>query len=116
MSAGKFIDSFYELDNNAIARVRLQPETTGTGNPAPPGPATLPISARVSNTNREIGIKPRRITLRWTGAAPDGFDPNSNVSVPILRPATYNAINLGDTFNYQGAAARVVGKSPERVR
>lgn len=116
MSAGKFIFSFYGLDNGDVANIRLQPETLGTGNPAAAGPATLPVSAKVSNSNRSIGIKPRAITLAWTGAAPDGYDPNSNIRVPIMQKTVYDGINIGSTFTYAGASARVVGKSPERVR
>lgn len=116
MSAGKFVYAFYQLDNESVARIRVQPETITSGNPSATGPANLPVTVRVSNGNRAFGIKPRSITLKWTGAAPDGYDPNGILRVPILQRGTYNAINLGAAFTYAGASAQVVGKNPERVR
>jgi hypothetical protein len=55
--------------------------------------------------------------MRFTGAVPDGYAPNSVVSIPILTPAVYNAIIPGaSTVSYLGTDAIVIGKSSESVR
>lgn len=121
MSAGNFTRSFYTTDAGAVASIRIQPETLtlsldGGTNLSPGGPATLPISARVSGSNRGIGLKARTVRFRFTGAVPEGYATNGILTLPVLSQTFYNAINAGDTGTYLGSAVEVVGKSPERVR
>lgn len=124
MSAGRFIDSFYELDagnGGGQCRIKVQPETElltdGTVvNDSPGGPATIPVSAKVSGSNGEYGIKPRKITIRWDdGQIPDGYD-GLTVTVPVLTVAAFAAYTLGSTVTYLGGTGDVVGRTPERVR
>lgn len=115
MSAGRFERSFYELDNGEIARARVQPETIAGFNPAPAGPATVPGSARMQSSRRRQGINARYITAVWDGAPPSGYDDRTPLKIPIMTPATYNGIELGDTLTYLGATIEVIGKTGEKV-
>ncbi len=122
MSAGSFLDAFYELNNGDIAAIRVQPETAalvldGVTNAIPAGPATLPVSAKVSKTNREIGIGPRTVTIEFTGAVPDGYAPNSKITLPWFEAASWNALPpRGATGTYLTVGVRLTGKSPESIR
>jgi hypothetical protein len=123
MSAGAFSLSKYELDNDDIAPIRVQPETIaaiftpGGANAAPAGVADLPLFAKSRGTRRSYGINARSVRIRFTGAVPDGYAPNSIVSIPILTPAVYNAIVAGaSTVTYLGSQGIVIGKSSEVVR
>ncbi len=141
MSAGSFVDGFYELNNGDIAAIRVQPETAAlvldtVTNAIPTGPATLPVSAKVSKTNREIGIGPRTVTIEFTaadgvldvlvqiiargeptGAVPDGYAPNSKITLPWFQAASWNALPpRGATGTYLAVGVRMTGKSPESIR
>lgn len=120
MSAGQFASSKYQADSGNIYSIRVQPETLlatigGTANAAPAGAVDQEVSAKVSKGNRGIGMKPRAVTFRWTGAAPDDYNPQGLVTIPILTQALYNAIVKDAAVSYLGATGAVVSKSPERV-
>jgi hypothetical protein len=123
MSAGAFTLSRYELDGGDIAPIRVQPETIaavfapGGANAAPAGAADLPLFATARGSRRSYGINSRTVRIRFTGAVPDGYAPNSVVSIPVLTPAVYNAIVAGaSTVTYLGSDGIVIGKSSETVR
>lgn len=121
MSAGAFSRTRYLADNGDTHPIRVQPETVaagygGTTNAAPTSAIDNPISARVSNGNRMFGLKPRTVTMVFEGTAPTGYKAGSYVRIPILQPTLWNTIATGDTINYLGNSATVVGKSPERIR
>lgn len=121
MSAGGFDRGRYTADNGDIHPIRIQPETAaltlgGTANAIPSGATTSGISAKVSGGRRQLGLTARTVTLTWTGAVPDGYEPDGLIRVPILQPALYTAIARGTTGTYLGSAVEVVGKSPESVR
>lgn len=121
MSEGVFSRTIYEADSGDFHPIRVQPETLtltfgSTANAAGAGPIDNPISAKVSNGNRSFGVKPRSVTLVFETTAPTGYKVNSPFRLPILTPALYSTIALYDTATYQGQTAKVVGKSPERVR
>jgi hypothetical protein len=118
MSAGSFTRSRYEADSGEIHPVRVQPETIlasigGSANAAPTGTVTNGISARVSGSSRRFGLRCRSVTLRWTGAVPEGYEDDGFVRIPILTPAVYNAISRGSTGTYLTLPVEVVGKTPE---
>lgn len=120
MSAGPFVSSKYECDNDDIRPIRVQPETVaatiGGANTAPAGAVDAIGSARVGGGNRQFGVKARSVTIRFTAAAPDGYKADQLYRVPILTKARYDAISIGTTGTYLGVACVVVGKNPERVR
>jgi len=116
MSAGQFSRSFYETDGGTILSIRVQPETIIVGtNPAATGPATGEGSASATGGRRRLGINARRIRAQWTGEAPDGYDPDGTLTIPILTPTAYTTLQKGDTFTYLGEEVEVLGKTPEYV-
>jgi len=122
MSAGQFLRGFYTTDSGEVAGIRTQPETAalaltpGGTNVIPAGPATLPTRARVSGGRRRYGIKARTVTIVFTGAVPDGYKPDSPITLPVFTPTVYNAIVPDATGTYLGSSVRVVGKSPETIK
>lgn len=120
MSAGNFVDSIYETNAGNFCSIRVQPETLtleldGSTNDAGAGPVDQEASAIANGSRRGIGVNARRVRLRWTAAAPDGYDAAGTVTVPILAPALFNALNRQSTGTYLGAAVEVVGRTPEYV-
>lgn len=123
MSAGVFEDTFYELDaanGGYITKARVQPETLsatdGTNaNAAPAGPATLGITAKVSKTNREFGIKMRAVRLNFESGTPTGGVVSDQVIIPVMDPATFAAWALGASITYLTATWTVGKKFPEEL-
>lgn len=121
MSAGSFTRSKYESNNGDIHPIRVQPETLtaqfgSTANSAPAGAINNPISARVSNGNRQFGLKPRTATITFGASPPTGYKAEAYIRIPILQESLWNTLSNGTTLTYLGSAATVVGTSPERVR
>lgn len=125
MSAGEFTRSRYQAtyDTANIHPIRVQPETislstTGQNsrtNAAPTGSINVPISAKVSKGNREIGLRPRYLVLEAVSDTPSGYEIGSITRVPILTEATFNAINEGDSVSYNSGTWEVVSKIVEDV-
>lgn len=118
MSAGAFlVDGRYVASEGGNThRIRIQPETVTTVNVNPPGPVNGTGSVRVGGGNRQIGIKARSITVRWTNTVPDGYLANGLIRIPILTPGAYDGLSVGSSFTYLGQPTTVVSKNPERVR
>lgn len=124
MSAGPFESTFYTSDDGTVHPIRLQPETRalsigGQANSAPAGPATANAGqVRVSGGKRTVGLTPRKIRVRFTGAPPTGYKAGSTLSIPVLVPGHFQAYRkpLYQTGTYLGAAIEVVGSSAEAGR
>lgn len=122
MSSGSFINSFYETNDGDVCRIRVQPETElatdgTTPNDSATGPATLPVRAKVSRGTREIGIKPRRIGIKFEiGQAPTGYAVGQVYYLPALTRAFYDALEVGDDITYLAATAEVVSKLEEDIK
>lgn len=119
MSSGKFERTFYEANNGDIYKVRVQLETLqatigGTANSAPAGPATVPISAKVSKSRNEIGLGCRAVTVFFE-TPPADYD-GDTYRIPIMQPALYDSLVGGEAVQYLGATGEVVGFSPETRR
>lgn len=121
MSSGAFTRSKYQSDQTTrIYNIRVQPETIaatlgGNANAAPSGDVTEPTSARARGSRRSLGIVARRVTLEFTADPPDGYE-DDLLTIPVLTPTVFNALNIGATGTYLGAAVRVVGLTPESRR
>lgn len=128
MSAGQFSREKYEvrgtntpgITETVIVPIRVQPETVslvidGNNNDAPAGSVTLNVRAKARKGNTEYGIGARNITVAWTAAPPAGYE-DELLTVPILTPATFDAIAVDDTGTYLGAACIVVSKKQEQLR
>lgn len=123
MSGGVFSISRYASDYNAGAEIhpiRVQPETilatTGlVDNDPPSGTLTSPISARISGSQRTLGLVARRIRLRVTGDPPATYAEGSRTTIPALTPAFYAACVKGTEVTYLGTTWEVTGRTAERV-
>lgn len=120
MSAGAFVRSKYEANDGTIHPIKIQPETLaanlGGANAAPAADTDSDISARVTGGNRELGLRARSVSIKFTAAAPDGYKADQVYRIPILTPARWDSITTNTTGTYLGVACQVVGKSPENVR
>lgn len=127
MSAGAFVLANYETDSidlgTLVMPIRVQPETLetliigGQANTEVAGPVTLPLRVSVSAGNTEYGVKPRKITIRFTDPAdlPEGYT-GDDLIIPVLDPANYAAYGLNDVGSYLGSPIQVVSKKPESFR
>lgn len=117
MSAGAFTVSKYESDGGDIHPIRVQPETIAAfANAAPAGAVSSDISAVVSLTRRQRGLRPRYISVKFTAAPPDGYATGTVYKLPILTEAVFDGLNIGGTGTYLGTACVIVGKEGERAR
>lgn len=122
MSAGVYTRTFYELDNGDIVQIRVQPETISfangaTSNSAPAGPATLPLTAKVSRGDREVGIRPRRVSFAFDpGEAPAGYEEGNLYYIPILDKSQFDAMTAGSAATYLTKSGRLLRKFNEDIR
>lgn len=107
-------DAKYESDTGQIYPIRLTDATLAAAGPEPAGGITENVRVKVSKTNREFGIGPRKVTLsRIAGAAPDNF--RVYAELPVLTPASFNsaAFTIGATITLGGTAFVIIGKQGE---
>jgi hypothetical protein len=120
MSAGPFQIYRYEADNGDIHPIKLQPETVaaniGGANSPPSGQVSNDISAWVNRGNRQYGLRPRYVTVRFTSGAPTGYKADQLYRIPILTQARFNAVGRGTTGTYLGEAVTVVSKTTESAQ
>lgn len=109
----------YKADDDTVHPIRLNSKTTAVaGNPAPTEATTSSIYAKVSKSNREFGIRPRRVTGVKTVEVTQGeetYTIRKRVTVPILNPDTFDgtAFDIGATFTYDGEQYTVQSKQSE---
>lgn len=124
MSAGVFVDTKYgaTYDVTQVHPIRVQPETLaatgegGTDNGPPIGALTNPISAEITKSRRGLGLHPRMIYLKLTGAPPTGYAANSRAKIPALTGAFFAANNKkGSVVNYLGTTWTVTGTNAEKA-
>lgn len=127
MSAGEFLLSKYEISSipGQICYIRTQLETlqaiegqNSTANNEPDGALTLPFSAIVVGSRRQLGITCRGVYLVLaTGATPpEGYALNSRTFIPALTQEWYNDAVQSRTVQYLGTDWRVSGSRPESLR
>lgn len=127
MSAGDFLDAFYQTDNGDIVPIRIQPETASltlnaVANAAATGPASPGFpSAKVSGGRREFGINARLVRVRFTGTLPPGYSGGKSIiTLPVLAQSVWAGYSKGQTGTYtlNGTAYDVafVGKTGETVK
>lgn len=117
MSAGPYVAARYTTDKGNIARIQIQPETQAFSlqGATAAGEINQEASVIVNGTRRQTGVIARSVRVRFTAAAPDGYDPNGVLRIPILTQAAWAAIDKDDTGTYLGSAIVVLGKTPEYV-
>lgn len=125
MSAGAFEISRYQAGygaGTAIHPIRVQPETLaaeidGVANDAPTAAANSPISAHISKSKNEYGLRPRFVTLRAPATSPPaGYQPRGITRIPALTPAFYNVATRGKDCSYLGVTFTVVSQTVEDVK
>lgn len=121
MSAGPFINRFYEADSGEIHLIKQQPESAifsigGVANVIPAGPATSPFWVKASKGVREYGMSPRKLKFKFnSGEAPDGYQENAVHAIPVYSPAVYNGATVGLAAVYLGGTGLIVGKQSESI-
>jgi len=123
MSAGAFLEAFYETDAGNIAPIRTQPESAalvieGQTNTIVAGPATAGFpSAVVSRGKRALGVNARTVRVKFPdGTGPDGYQAGGTISLPWYDPTTFALLPTRGTGTYLGSSVTLIGKSPETVR
>jgi hypothetical protein len=78
----------YESDSGTIHEINLSEERLAEAGTPPAGAIDSLINVKVSKTNREYGIRPRRVLLtRTIGTAPNQFTRRS--TLPVLTPTAF---------------------------
>lgn len=115
MSAGTFLDTFYETNGGDVWLARIQPETITGWNPAASGPATVLARANMTGGKRRNGVVARTVSLSFGDTPPTGYKANSIIRIPVMTQDAWENLVKGSTVSYLTGSARVAGKSPERV-
>lgn len=122
MSNGSTQKYNYQMENDMVTAVRLQPETrnatVGTdANDPVTGTRTLGIpTAKVSLTDGEIGIRPRAAICSWTTvAANSGYTVGTPVKITLLAKASVAIFAPGAVADYLGGTITVDRIQPEQV-
>lgn len=123
MSAGVFEVKSYAASYKANTNhpITVQPETLtlvigGNTNGDAIGAINNPISAVISRGKRQFGLRPRTVTIKFTGDVPEGYEDAGVITLPYLQTAGFDDIVRGTTGTYLGKPIRVVGKSAEIAR
>jgi len=121
MSAGPFINRFYEADSGEIHLIKQQPESAvfsigGVANAIPAGPATSPFWAKASKGKNEYGMSPRKLKFKFnTGQAPAGYQADAVHAIPVYSLSVYNGATVGAVATYLGGTGTIVGKQSENI-
>lgn len=116
MSEGRFDRAAgYETEGGDTRPIRVQPETITAWNPEAVGTVSGSY-VKVSGSRRGYGTFARVARFEWNGTPPTGYDDRGTITLPILTPAAYNALNVGSNYAYLGASLTLIGLSPERSR
>ena len=122
MAAGSFLSTVYQANQSARrykVKVKADTESLTIGavvNAPVGGIPTEQVSAQVGGSRRGIGMHARHVTLEFTAALPTGFVTGSTVTVPILKPDVFDALNGGEAGSYLGVPVKVIGLTPEKFR
>lgn len=125
MSAGQFLRSKYQASyggGTAIHPIRIQPEAldvdfSSLSNVEPDEDINNPISAIASLGNRQIGLRPRFVTLKQNplGSVPPGYKLEGETRLAILKPDVWESIFVGEDITYLGGSYTVISKTPENI-
>ena len=109
-----FIDTLYQSDAGVKHPIRLTPAYAAVAGSPPEQPATSDINAKVTKSNREFGIRPRRVRLaRTVGTAPDTF--RKYATLPVLTLTAFNSETFakGATITIDEVEYDIVAKQGE---
>lgn len=78
----------YEADDGTIHPIRFTADFAAKAGTPPTGAVNSDIKAKITKSNREYGLRPRRVGLaRTVGTAPDTF--SKTTFLPVLTPTAY---------------------------
>jgi hypothetical protein len=122
MSAGAFVTTFYTADDGTVHPLKVQPETLtmsvdGNTNAPTATAATTKYYARVGGGCREIGVRARRVNIKFDNA-PAGYKQDQVISLPwVGSKAVFDAMTPGMAGTYDaggvGSVIEVVSTSDE---
>lgn len=124
MSDGAFAYGKYTTNYGLVTVVKVQPETItlalgGAANAETPGSvADGTPSAKVSGTQRSIGINARTVSFRTTAdgtGASAGILKGSRLTVPVFDPVIWKGYSKGNTGTYKGIPIVYAGKRDEQI-
>lgn len=120
MSAGAFLLTRYESDQGTIHEIKVQPETVaatfdGTANAATTDDVDSVFAAEVSRGARAYGLRPRKVRVKFGATPPDGYQPFTTISLPILQQSVFDAIAPDDPVVYAGATGTAGRKIAESI-
>ena len=120
MSAGAFVISKYEANDDGIHLIKVQPETVAAtidevANAAPAGAIDSPFAAEVNRGARAYGLRPRRVTVKFEDSPPTGYKPYTTLTIPILSKTVFAGIEGGDPVAYAGGTGEVSTKTGEDI-
>lgn len=121
MSAGPFEIYNYKSELGTVHPIRLQPETValtldGNANSQSSDEIDSPFSVCVSRGANACGLLPRKVNIKFTGAAPAGYKADQTYSIPVLVATLWQNAVVNQTGTYLGEAIKVIGKSPEDIQ
>lgn len=104
----------YEDRTGTIHFLSLTPEFAAVAGTEPAGDIDSPIKAQVSKTNREHGLRPRRLVLtREVGSAPDNFYKYTYLPLRSIADESNSAYNDGQTITIGSTVWTIVGLQGE---
>lgn len=109
-----YISTKYEANNGDIHFIRLSPDYAAQAGNPPAGGVNTNVKAKISKSNREFGIRPRRVILsRTVGTEPDTF--KKYTSLPVLTQTAFNTATyaLGETITIDQNTWIIVSKQDE---
>ena len=109
-----FVDTLYLSDKNVKHPIRLTPDYAAAAGSPPASGGSSDIKAKVTKTNREFGIRPRRVILsRTVGTGDSSF--RKYAKLPVLTLTTFNsdAYALGASIDIGGTTYDVVSRQSE---
>lgn len=113
----------YRTDNRIEYPIRVDSSvllfrnmTRGLVNVATGGaPDAQAGSASAARLRRPIGVNARYITMRWTEAPPDGYNPEGVIRVIILQPFLMHKSAIGDLCRFKNYDGQIVGLTNEKI-
>ena len=109
-----YINGLYESNSGEKHPIRLSPDYFAAAGAPPAEPATSDINVKVSKTNKEFGIRPRRVRLaRIVGTGDESF--RKYATLAVLTPTAFasDAFAKGATITIGDNDYEIVAKQEE---
>lgn len=109
-----FVDLKYETNAGSVFFIRLTEAYAAVAGAPPSGAALESFHVEVKKNRREFGLHPRTVSLSTVvGEAPNTF--KKFAELPILTPAVFDGLAIGNPITLNGVVYNVSSKNPERL-